>query len=178
MNEQIIYTITSLIISVSLFVLAKTIIQRKLSELKGSQKIIGIVSIGIVIGEIMYIGNIWRLYEIAFEAIASIGVAFGLLSIALQSHLRNAIAGIGIYMNPQINVGDILEIEAKKGTIIEIHLTKTILLTDDGQRVFIPNLKFTESVMMISHKKLIRHFCRQFEEMSAINYRGHYIQTC
>ena len=63
----------------------------------------------------MYIGNTWRLFEIAFEAIASIGVAFGLLSIALQSHLRNAIAGIGIYMNPQINIGDVLEVDGKRG---------------------------------------------------------------
>ena len=153
MNEQIIYTIASLVISVALFLFARTIIQSKLSELKGSQKIIGIISIGIVIGEIMYIGNTWRLFEIAFEAIASIGVAFGLLSIALQSHLRNAIAGIGIYMNPQINIGDVLEVDGKKGVVIEIHLTKTILLTEDDQRVFIPKLKFTESVMIISHKK-------------------------
>ncbi len=140
-------------VSVSLFIFAKTIIQRKLSELKGSQKIIGIASIGIVIGEILYVGNEWRLFQIAFEAIASIGVAFGLFSIALQSHIRNAIAGIGIYLNPQINVGDVIEVEGKKGVIIEIHLTKTILLTDEGQRVFIPNLKFTESVMIISQKK-------------------------
>jgi moderate conductance mechanosensitive channel len=150
LNEQAIYTITSLVVSATLFIFARTIIQRKLSELKGSQKIIGIISIGIVIGEIMYVGNTLRLFQIAFEAIASIGVAFGLLSIALQSHLRNAIAGIGIYMNPQINVGDILEVDGKKGVVIEIHLTKTILLTDEGKRIFIPNLKFTESVIIIS----------------------------
>lgn len=133
---------------------AKTTIQRKLFELKGSQKIIGIISVGIAIGEIMYVGNIWHLFEIAIEAIASIGVAFGLLSIALQAHLRNAIAGIGIYINPQINVGDILEVDGKKGVIIEIHLTRIILLTEDGQHAFIPNLKFTESVVIVSHKKI------------------------
>jgi moderate conductance mechanosensitive channel len=153
LDEQIIHTITSLLVSVFLFIFARIIIQRKLSELKGSQKIIGIVSIGIVIGEIMYIGNEWQLFEIAFEVIASIGVVFGLLSIAMQSHLRNAIAGIGIYMNSQINIGDVLEVENKKGEIIEIHLTKTILLTDDEQRIFVPNLKFTESVLTISDKK-------------------------
>jgi len=153
LDDQITNTIISLWISGFLFIFARTVIRRKLSELKGTQKIIGIVSIGIVLGEILYIGNEWHLFAIAFEAIASIGVAFGLLSIALQSHLRNAIAGIGIYLNPQIDVGDILEVENKKGVIIEIHLTKTILLTDDGQRIFIPNLKFTEAVMTILHKK-------------------------
>ncbi|MEX0763974.1 MAG: mechanosensitive ion channel domain-containing protein [Nitrosopumilaceae archaeon] len=60
-------------------------------------------------------------------AIASIGVAFGLLSIALQSHLRNAIAGIGIYMNPQINIGDVLEVDGKKGVVVEIHLTNHLV---------------------------------------------------
>jgi small conductance mechanosensitive channel len=93
---------------------------------------------------------LYDVFQVANEILASIGIASGLVAIALQNMIKNVIAGIGIYLNPEIDVGDVIEIDGIKGVIAEIHLTKTVMLTDEGVKYFIPNLKFSETVVGIS----------------------------
>ncbi|MDH3340152.1 MAG: mechanosensitive ion channel family protein [Nitrosopumilus sp.] len=125
---------------------------RKLADLKGTQKLLGLISVIIIGLELVFLGMLFDLFTIAASVIASAGVAFALVSFALQNHLKNMVSGIGLYLNKRIGIGDILEIDGKKGTIIEFHLMKTIALTDDGEFMNIPNLKFNETVILISHK--------------------------
>jgi len=125
---------------------------RKLSNLKGTQKLLGLISIIIIGLELTFLGVLFDLFTIAASVIASAGVAFALVSFALQNHLKNMVSGIGLYLNKRIDIGDIVEIDSKKGTIIEFHLMKTVAVTDDGKFMNIPNLKFNETVVLISHK--------------------------
>jgi len=73
------------------------------------------------------------------------------LGIALQNKLKNAAAGLSIYLGPRINLGDIIEIDNKVGVIKEIHLTKTIIELKNGNEMWIPNVKFDEAIV-ITHK--------------------------
>lgn len=130
----------------------KFLMSRKLSNLKGTQKLLGLISIIIIGLELTFLGVLFDLFTIAASVIASAGVAFALVSFALQNHLKNMVSGIGLYLNKRIDIGDIVEIDSKKGTIIEFHLMKTVALTDDGKFMNIPNLKFNETVVLISHK--------------------------
>jgi small-conductance mechanosensitive channel len=123
-----------------------------LSNLKGTQKLLGLISIIIIGLELTFLGVLFDLFTIAASVIASAGVAFALVSFALQNHLKNMVSGIGLYLNKRIDIGDIVEIDSKKGTIIEFHLMKTVAVTDDGKFMNIPNLKFNETVVLISHK--------------------------
>ena len=154
MNSYIILqAIISVVISIIIFGTIKFIISRKLKNLEGTQKLLGLISL-IVIGlELVFLGLLFDLFTIAASVIASVGVAFALVSFALQNHLKNVVSGIGIYLNPRISIGDIVEIDNKKGTIIEFHLMKTIALTEEGMFLTIPNLKFSESISLISHKQ-------------------------
>lgn len=130
----------------------KFLMSRKLSNLKGTQKLLGLISVIIIGLELTFLGVLFDLFTIAASVIASAGVAFALVSFALQNHLKNMVSGIGLYLNKRIDIGDIVEIDSKKGTIIEFHLMKTVALTDDGKFMNIPNLKFNETVVLISHK--------------------------
>lgn len=125
---------------------------RKLSNLKGTQKLLGLISVIIIGLELTFLGVLFDLFTIAASVIASAGVAFALVSFALQNHLKNMVSGIGLYLNKRIDIADVVEIDGKKGTIIEFHLMKTVALTDDGKFMNIPNLKFNETVVLISHK--------------------------
>ena len=125
---------------------------RKLSNLKSTQKLLGLISVIIIGLELTFLGVLFDLFTIAASVIASAGVAFALVSFALQNHLKNMVSGIGLYLNKKIDIGDVVEIDDKKGTIIEFHLMKTVALTDDGKFMNIPNLKFNETVVLISHK--------------------------
>ncbi len=124
-----------------------------MQDLSGSQKLLGIASLIIVITEIAYLGSSLGLFEFALEIITSIGVGMVIFGIALQHQLKNIAAGIGIYFNSDINIGDSITINDVSGVIIEIHLTKIVALTDEGGRIIIPNQKFAEDFVIVYNKQ-------------------------
>jgi len=50
-QEIYLYAIISIIISIGIFIIAKFVIQSKLSDLKGSSKLLGLISLVIIILE-------------------------------------------------------------------------------------------------------------------------------
>ncbi len=149
-QENIIFTIISVLTSIGLFFVAKFLIQSKLTDLKGSSKLLGLISLVIIILEAGYLGIELGWFEAATEVIATIGVGFFLVTFAIQNHLKNIVSGIGLYLNKNIMVDDFIEIDGTKAQIIEFHLMRTVAKTSNEKIVYIPNLKFTESVILIS----------------------------
>ncbi len=149
-QEIYIYAIISILISIGLFFIAKFVIQSKLSDLKGSSKLLGLIFLVIITLEAGYLAIDLGWFDVATEVIASIGVGFFLVTFAIQNHLKNIVSGIGLYLNKNIIVGDFIEIDGIKAQIIEFHLMKTVAKTSNEKIVYIPNLKFNESVVLIS----------------------------
>lgn len=149
-EENIIFAIISIFISVGLCFIAKFVIQSKLPNLKGSSKLLGIISLVIITLEAGYLGIDLGWFNAATEVIATIGVGFFLVTFAIQNHLKNIVSGIGLYLNKNIIVGDFIEIDGIKAQITEFHLMKTVAKTSNEKIVYIPNLKFNESVILIS----------------------------
>ncbi len=149
-QENMIFAIISVLASIGLFFIAKFLIQSKLSDLKGSSKLLGLISLVIIILESGYLGIELGWFEAATEVIATIGVGFFLVTFAIQNHLKNIVSGIGLYLNKNIIVGDFIEIDGIKAQIIEFHLMRTVAKTSNEKIVYIPNLKFSESVILIS----------------------------
>ena len=151
---ELVYGILSIILTACVIIATKIIDKIKFAELHGSHKILGIVAILSITGEVVYLSIAFGLLQFALETITSIGVGIILLGVAFQTKLKNAISGISIAINPKINLGDYLEVENVKGKIFQFGLTKTIIETDDGARIMIPNVKFDEEIIKIkSHKK-------------------------
>lgn len=134
--------------------ITKAIEKIKLEELQGSQKILGIVAILAITGEIIYLSIAFGLLQFALETITSVGVGIILLGVAFQNKLKNAIAGISLAINPKIHIGDSIEVESVKGKIVQFGLTKTTIELEDSSKVIIPNVKFDEEIIQITpHKK-------------------------
>ncbi len=76
--------------------------------------------------------------------LASCGVAIGL---ALQGALANFAGGIMILLFKPFKVGDFIEASGEQGTVAEISVVYTVLLTLDNKRVTIPNGSLTNSVI-------------------------------
>ena len=145
--------IISIIITVAIIGTTKIIDKTKFSELHGSQKILGIVAILTITGEVIYLSITYGLLEFALETITSVGLGIVLLGVAFQNKLKNAIDGISIAVDPRINIDDFIEVENVKGKIIQFGLTKTVIETDEGLKVMIPNVKFDEEITRIESKK-------------------------
>lgn len=68
--------------------------------------------------------------------LASAGVAVGL---ALQGALTNLAGGIILIIFKPFKLGDFVEASGIKGTVKEVSLLYTVLVTADNRRVFVPN---------------------------------------
>ena len=75
-QENIISALISVVIAIGLFFIAKFVIQSKLPDLKGSSKLLGIITLVIIILEAGYLGIDLGWFDVATEVIASIGVGF------------------------------------------------------------------------------------------------------
>ena len=148
-----VYGIISIVIVAVVIGITKAIEKAKLEELQGSQKILGIVAILAITGEIIYLSIAFGLLQFALETITSVGVGIILLGVAFQNKLKNAIAGISIAINPKIHIEDVIEVENVKGKIVQFGLTKTTIELDDGSRFLIPNVKFDEEIIKIIPRK-------------------------
>jgi len=149
--ESFVYMAISIGVALGLILITRKVVTYKLSELEGSQKLIGIVTIIIAVSEAGYLAINFGLIDFALEIITTIGVGMVFLGIAFQHQLKNIASGIGLFFGKEVNVGDIVKVKDEQGTIIEIHLTKTVAMTDDGERIVIPNQKFAEEVVKIKH---------------------------
>ncbi len=145
--------IISILIAVSVIVATKIIEKTKLDDIYDSQKILGIITILTVFGEVVYLSITFGLLQFALETITSIGVGIVFLGVAFQNKLKNAVAGISIAFNPRINRGDFVEVEHVRGIIVQLRLTKTIVETKEGTKVMIPNVKFDEEIIRIEAKQ-------------------------
>ena len=148
---QIVFAVISIVITISIMLIAKYIDRVKFKGLTGSHKIVVVVFMLAIAGELVYLSTSFGLLEYVFEIIASIGVGLVVLGITFQNKLKNSAAGLSIFLGPQVNLGDIIEIDNKVGVIKEIHLTKTIIELKNGNEMWIPNVKFDEEII-ITHK--------------------------
>lgn len=153
LSEHLVPLVISIVISFVLIIIAKKIISSKFDHVQGSQKLIGIISVIIGLTESAYLGINFGLLDFALEIITSVGVGMVLFGIALQHQLKNIVAGLGMLFSKEVNVGDIITVKEDTGTIIELHLTKTVALTDEGERLVIPNQTFSEGIIKIKHKQ-------------------------
>jgi len=87
-------------------------------------------------------------------AVESANVAlFGLIlativaALGVQDLLRDYVSGYYILLERHIRVGDRVTLDAHKGTIVEVRLRVTMLKSDDGNMIVVPNSElFTKPV--------------------------------
>lgn len=76
--------------------------------------------------------------------LASCGVAIGL---ALQGALSNFAGGLMILLFKPFKVGDYIEAAGEAGTVTEITVVYTVLVTPDNKRITIPNGSVTNAII-------------------------------
>jgi small-conductance mechanosensitive channel len=99
-----------------------------------------------------YIAYLWRLFEFVVGFLATAGALGLLLALSLVPWVTDVFAGISIALDPRLNIGSEVEVDGKRGKIIEISLTRTIISGDECL-IIVPNRKFRESVVVVYSTK-------------------------
>lgn len=80
--------------------------------------------------------------------VAVIGAAGLAIGLALQGSLSNFAAGVMIILFRHFKVGDYVEAAGVSGTVENLDIFNTTLVTPDNQKVIIPNAKITDSAVI------------------------------
>ena len=86
--------------------------------------------------------------SLARSLLASGAVLTIFIGLALSGPLSNIGAGVLLGFTQPVRLGDRVSIGDTTGTATEITLIHTVLLTDDGRRVFVPNTQMASSVVV------------------------------
>jgi small-conductance mechanosensitive channel len=84
---------------------------------------------------------------LARSLLASTAVITIFVGIAFAGPLSNLGAGVLLGWSQSVRLGDRVTVEDVTGTAIEISLMQTVLITDDGRRVFVPNSQMVSSII-------------------------------
>ena len=150
-----IHAIISILITIAAIISAKIIDYYKFKKLEGSYKAFVVIVMLIVIAEGIYLSINFDLLTYALETVTSLSAILIFAAFVYLNKLQNAASGISIALSTNIRIGAKIEIEKRKGTIIKLGLTKTIIqMNDNDERIWIPNKKFDEVLVSISNKPL------------------------
>lgn len=71
--------------------------------------------------------------------VAVLSVVSLAISLAVQNTLSNVVGSVTLLTTQPFHVGDFVEIGGDSGTVEEIRMNYTLIVTPDGKRVYIPN---------------------------------------
>jgi small-conductance mechanosensitive channel len=84
---------------------------------------------------------------LARSLLASTAVITIFIGIALTGPLSNVGSGVLLGWSQSVRLGDRVTIADVTGTVDEITLLQTVLVTDEGRRVFVPNSQMASSIV-------------------------------
>jgi small-conductance mechanosensitive channel len=99
----------------------------------------------VLIGLMLALAQFEAIKRTATGVLASSAVLGIVVGFAARQTLANAIAGIMLAITQPIRIGDLVTFEDETGTVEDIRLTYTYLVTDDGRRVIIPNERLAQT---------------------------------
>jgi small-conductance mechanosensitive channel len=159
---------------ISVVVRLLAIVYRQRKHLPYSKKdnvTLGLSNVSIMLIAIFTIISIFGLLGLSpgqiFTSLSIVAAAFAILS---KDFISDIISGIVIAFSKELSIDDFVQIGGQRGRIIDINITKTALLNEDDDIVFIPNNKVFSSEIINLTKKQIKKTTIDFEvPMGAIN---------
>ena len=152
-NEKVYMPLVYILIGIIIYSLLSKVINKLLLKNSGKSHkdkrkgtIINLVkSVVKYIVLIFIILGILKLYGVdTTSIIASLGVFAAVIGLAFQDIIKDLLAGISIIFDNKYAVGDVVEINGFKGTVIELGLRTTKIKSFSGEVKSIGNSSFNE----------------------------------
>lgn len=139
LNALLFYVTGNLIIDFARIIII-SIYRRRPTEKTQPNFVLGINQIANIISYILLLLAIFILFKLkVVEVLTSLTIVAAAIAITFKDFVVNFIYGLLIMFTDKISLGDRLEIQNRKGQIIDITLMHLYMLTDDSELVYIPN---------------------------------------
>lgn len=101
----------------------------------------------LVIGIAIALSQFAALDKVAASVLASGAIAAAIFGFAARQTLANGVAGMLLAITQPLRVGDVVTFEGESGTVEDVRLTATYLLTANGARIVIPNERLAGGIL-------------------------------
>ena len=99
----------------------------------------------LVIGVALALAQFAAVKRLATGVLASSAVLGIVVGFAARQTFANAVAGVLLAVTQPIRIGDLVTFEDTTGTVEDIRLTYTYIVTDTGSRFVVPNERLAQS---------------------------------
>lgn len=155
------------LIGASLLVRVLAMIYRSRKHLPYHKKdnvTIGLSNLFILIMGVYAIISVFGLFGVSIAKIfTTLSIAAAALAILSKDFIADIISGVVISFSREISIDDYVKIGEHKGRIIDINITKTALLNEDDDIIFLPNSNVFSSDVINYTKKQIKKTTIEFE---------------
>jgi small conductance mechanosensitive channel len=129
-------------------------LRRRLLE-RGIDEALARVLSRIVRWSLLVLGTVVALDQVDFDVttfVTGLGVVGFTLGFAFQDISKNFVAGLLLLIQQPFRIGDLIEVDGHLGTVTDIDLRTTVLRSNDGLTIFIPNGEvYTSALTNYSH---------------------------
>ena len=159
------------IIKIVIYVLVGLLLWMILKLVSGKRKKLHVRFICSLLRVLVIIGVIIAALQVYFDltkvltaVLTGGGLVLAILSFAAQKSLNNILSGIAISLSRPFDLGDKIKIISggsviAEGTVTDITLRHTVVMTYDGQACMVPNGVMNESMLLnVSHEDRIGNF--------------------
>ncbi len=115
------------------------------TRLRFLQRVIDVVII--VVGLAIALRRFGGVGDVAQAVLTSGAIAAAVVGFAARQTLANAIAGVLLAVTQPLRIGDVVTFEQETGTVEDVRLTSTWLVTTGGTRVIVPNERLAAGVL-------------------------------
>jgi len=98
-----------------------------------------------------------------YDLVTSLSIVAAAIAILSKDYVGSVISGIIISFSGELNIDDYVKIGETKGKIVDIKLSKVLLLNDDDDIIYIPNERVYLSDIINYTKKQIKKVSVDFE---------------
>ncbi|WP_238387017.1 mechanosensitive ion channel family protein [Natrialba swarupiae] len=112
-------------------------------------------TVTVVVGAVLLLVSVWNLTVTPF--LASAGILGIVLGFAAQDAIGNLIGGLALYVDNTYKIGDVIRIEDEmRGTVTDVGIRSTTVLTEDNLLVTVPNAMLN-STQVVNESAPQRH---------------------
>ena len=159
------------IVKIVIYVLVGLLLWMILKLVSGKRKKLHVRFICSLLRVLVIIGVLIAALQVYFDltkvltaVLTGGGLVLAILSFAAQKSLNNILSGIAISLSRPFDLGDKIKIISggsviAEGTVTDITLRHTVVMTYDGQACMVPNGVMNESMLLnVSHEDRIGNF--------------------
>jgi len=138
---KIFFLIVILYIARALSRLVRRVVERATSSVRLS-KLLRRMIVVTAANAVLILGVLFALWQVGVSVgplLAGLGIAGIIIGFALQDTLSNFASGMMILLYRPYDVGDVIDAAGEYGTVTDMSLVSTVILTFDNQKLVVPN---------------------------------------